>query len=107
MKYNFDEIKSEISGFGGTYEKSCQEMVVAGLEWFDEHPKATPKFTGYKDVYGIVSEDNPDAKNLSKTVTNAVNDCTGAMHQATISHILHIHEVGWEIYVQEMNHRGK
>ena len=101
-KYEFEEGMAEISGFGGNYEDICRRMVKDGLEWLDEHPTADPKFLRYEGIYGIISTDNEDAKNLSKAVTASVNDCTGAMHQATISHILHIKEVGWDIYVEEM-----
>lgn len=103
--YEFKEGMSEISGFGGTYEETCRKMVKAGLEWFDEHPEADPTFIGYEGIYGVISEDNEDAKNLSKAVTASIDDCTGAMHQATIGHILHIHKVGWDVYVKEMQKR--
>ncbi|OEU76115.1 MAG: hypothetical protein BA874_06660 [Desulfuromonadales bacterium C00003068] len=101
-EYEYEEGMSEISGFGGSYEKSCRKMVKAGLEWFDENPEADPIFAGYEGIYGIISTENEDAKNLSKAVTASVDDCTGAMHQATIGHILHVHEVGWETYLEEM-----
>ena len=101
-KYEFEEGMSDISGFGGSYEENCRIMVKAGLEWFDENPEADPIFVGYEGVYGIISVDNEDAKNLSKAVTSSVDDCTGAMHQATIGHILHVHKVGWETYIEEM-----
>jgi hypothetical protein len=102
IKYEFEEGMHEISGLGGSYEDACRTMVKAGMEWFDEHPAADPKFIRYEGIYGIISEDNEDAKNLSKAVTASVDDCTGAMHQATIGHILHIHKVGWETYIEEM-----
>lgn len=101
-KYEFEEGMFEIGGFGGTYEQSCRKMVAAGMEWFDEHPEAAPRFEGYEAVYGVIYETNEDAKELSKAVIAAADDCTGAMHQATIGHILHIHGVGWDTYVGEM-----
>ena len=105
-KYEFEEGMSEISGFGGNYEDTCRRMVKAGLEWFDEHPEADPQFVGYEGIYGIISEENEDAKKLSKSVVASVNDCTGAMHQSTIGHILHIKKVGWDIYIEEMKNGG-
>ena len=102
-KYVFTEKMQEISGFGGSYEDACRKMVVAGLEWFDKHPKADPKFSGYKGVYGIINEDNQDAKDLTKTMLDASGgDCTGAMMQATVTHVMHIHKKGWDWYVKEM-----
>ena len=100
-RYEFEEGMSEISGFGGTYEESCRKMIKAGMKWFDDHPKADPQFTGYEGIYGIISVDNEDARGLSDAVVASVEDCTGAMHQATISHILHAHDVGWTTYTKE------
>ena len=87
-KYIFTDDMSEISGFHGGYEEACRKMVVAGIEWFDEHPKADPQFHGFEGIYGIIQEDNDDARALSKTVVDASGgDCTGAMHQASIGHV--------------------
>lgn len=92
-----------ISGFGGSYEEACQKMVVAGLEWLDAHPQADPQFKGYKNIYGIINEENDDAKALSKVVVDASGgDCTGAMHQASITHILWIKANGWDKYLTEI-----
>lgn len=106
-KYTYTEDMAEISGFGGTYESACRNMVIAGLEWWDEHPNADPKFQGYKNVYGVINDQNKDAKDLSNAVVKACEDCTGAMHQAVISHILRIRHVGWEQYCKESIERAK
>lgn len=92
----------EISGFGGGYEEACRKMVLAGLEWFDQHPEADPKYHGFKGVYGVIDEDSDDAKMLSQAVIGAVGDCTGAMHQAAISHIFFIRKNGWNAYAAKM-----
>lgn len=99
----------EISGFakaggqrGREYEKSCRRMILAGVRWFDEHPKADPVFCGYEGIFGICTEDNEDAENLSDAITEVCPDCSGAMHQAAISHILLIRKIGWHKYVEEM-----
>jgi len=101
-KYQFTPEMREISGFGAGYEQTCRNMLSAGLEWLDEHPKADPKFQGYKNVVGILMEDNDDAKALSAAAVAASgNDCTGAMHQAVISHCLWIRKNGWDRFVAE------
>lgn len=100
-KYQFVENMAEISGFGGGYEQGCRDMVVAGLEWLDERPGADPQFHGYKNVYGIIMEDNQDAKDLTAAMIAVCDGCTGAMHQATVSHVLWIRKHGWEKYVQD------
>ena len=101
--YSYPKGCREISGFGGGYEKTCRKMVVAGMEWFDENPKANPKFHSYKNVYGIISEDNSEAKSLTDTMLEASgNDCTGAMMQASVNHCLSAAKSGWAKYIQKM-----
>lgn len=101
--YEFTEEMGEISGFGGGYEQTCRNMLKAGLEWLDENPQVNPEFHGYENVYGIIIEDNDDAKALSKAVVDGSEDCTGAMHQAVISSILWIRKNGWEKYIEVMS----
>ncbi len=100
-KYKWQEGMDEISGFGGGYEKTCQAMLDAGLQWFDSNPNVDPKFRGFKDVYGLISEDNDGAKALTEAVLIPANgDATGAMHHAAITHVLWIQKNGWDAYVE-------
>lgn len=102
-KYSFTSDMGEISGFGGGYEQTCRNMLAAGLEWLDDHPEADPQFRGMEGVYGIIREENDDAKALSEAVVaGADGDCTGAMHQAVISSCLWIRKNGWEAYCESM-----
>ena len=97
-------MRDEISGFGGGYEETCRKMLLAGLTWLDAHPEADPKFKGFKNVYGIILEDNEDAEALSKAVVDGSGgDCTGAMHQAVISTCLYIKKAGLQKYLDVMN----
>ena len=102
MAYEWAPKMGEISGFGGDYEAGCRLMVKAGCEWLDAHPDADPKFTGFKGVYGIIREDNADAKALSEVMVDAARDCTGAMHQATVGAVLFIKAQGWDAYRKAM-----
>lgn len=102
MTYQYTEDMAEISGFGGGYEEACRAMVVAGLEWLDANPDADPQFHGYKNIYGVISGDNEDAKALTEAVVGATDDCTGAMHQATVTTVLWIRKNGWAEYVEKM-----
>lgn len=105
-KYQYTEDMAELSGFGGGYEDTCRKMVVAGLEHLDANPTADPQFHGYEGIYGVISDDNEAGKNLSKAIMDASGgDCTGAMHQAAISHIMWIRKNGWEKYVTESRER--
>ena len=101
-RYEFEGGMGEISGLGGDYEEDCRKMLKVGLEYWDSHSNLNPKFMGYEDIYGIISEENEDAKALSKAVVDAVEDCTGAMHQAVIGTIFWVHKNGWDEYVKEM-----
>jgi len=102
------EEMGEISGFGGSYEAGCRAMVLAGIQWIDEHPDGDPQFHGYNGVYGLIMEDNEDAKSLTRaimdapvkmedgTVTRAGKEATGAMHQAAVGNVLAYKRLGWE-----------
>ena len=92
-----------ISGFGGGYEATCQKMVIAGMEWIDQNPTANPKFKEYKNIYGIINEENPEAKSLTDHMLSVTGgNCTGAMMQATVNHVLYAAKNGWEKYIQEI-----
>lgn len=108
-KYVYRDDDPEISGFGGGYESACRAMVAAGMEWFDANPAADPKFHGFKGVYGLIDEDNADAEALSAAVAAGCpgGGCTGAMHQATISHVLYARKHGWDKYLADLRKRPK
>lgn len=98
----------EISGFGGGYEATCRAMAFAGMDWLDAHPEADPKFHSYKNIVGVIQEDNDDAKALSEAVLSASGgDATGAMHQATVSHALAYKRLGWDEYCRQLRERKK
>lgn len=103
--YDWQPGMREISGFGGLYEGACRKMVAAGCAWFDEHPEADPQFHGYQGVYGILAEDNDDARNLTKCLIAACPDGgpSGAMLQATTNACLFVRGHGWNEYVQQMS----
>lgn len=100
-KYVFEKGMSEISGMGGRYEQACRDMLKAGLEYWGANPNLDPKFHGFKEVCGLIIEDNEDAKALTKAV-GAVEDCTVSMHQAVIGSIFWIRKNGWYKYVKMM-----
>lgn len=102
-KFEWTSEMREISGFGGGYETACRAMVSAGVQWLADNPKADPKFHGYKNITGILMEDNEDAKALSAAVSDGSGgDCTGAMHQFAVIHAMHAHKIGWPAYVKMM-----
>jgi len=100
--YETTDDMGEISGFGGGYEATCRAMLTAGMQWLEANPQADPHFRGYKNIYGIITEENDDAKALSKAVVDAADgDCTGAMHQAVISRCLAAKRLGWDEYCKQ------
>lgn len=102
--FEWTDDMDEISGFGGGYERTCRAMVSAGCAFLAAHPDLDPQFHGFKGIYGVIAEDNDAAKQLSKVVLDASNgDCSGAMHQASIGHVLAWKRMGsWEAYQAEM-----
>jgi len=103
MDFKYTEKCNEISGFGGDYEETCRKMVIAGMEWFEANPKATPVFTEWKGMYGSLEEKNKDAKILTKAMSKASkNKHSGAMMHATVQHCRYANHWGWETYIQVM-----
>lgn len=119
MTRTWDDAMGEISGFGGSYERGCRAMVLAGIAWVDEHPDANPRYRGLKDVFGLAIEDNADAQALDKAIMDARttmddgrevrcgDEATGAMHHAAIQHVFAYKRLGWEQYRQELVDREK
>ena len=102
-KYEYTDEMKEISGFGGGYEATCRAMVVAGMKWFDANPKAKPEWGEYKNIYGVTTNENDDAKAMQKAMLDAANgDCTGAMMQACMGHARFARKNGWGKYCDEL-----
>ena|ERR1035437_10882903 len=104
-KYQFSKEMNEISGFGGGYEKACRNMVVAGLEWLDEHPNADISYKEYKNIYGLTAEETDDCKEMEKAMLTVNDGCSGAQMQACKGHITYIKKNGWDKYIEEMKVR--
>ncbi len=106
VKYQFTDEMGEISGFGGGYEQACRKMIIAGLEWCDKHPNADLKYKEFKNVTGLTFDESPDMLLMQEAMVAIVNnDCTGAMMQAVMNHIMFIRTNGWNKYVEEMKQR--
>jgi len=104
--YEYTDAMDEISGFGGGYEATCRAMVLAGVKFLDEKSESDPKFSTYENIYGLIKEDNDDAKAMTKAMFKAANnDCTGAMMHACVSHVLAIKQLGWAEYARIMTER--
>jgi len=106
-KYKYIKDSREISGFGGGYEKTCRNMVIAGIEWLDEHKGANPTFDQYKNIFGMTTNENKDMKSLQKAMLEEGKDCSGAMMQASTNHVLFAWKNGWDKYMKEMTEKEK
>ena len=101
----------DISGFGSGYEETCQNMLQAGYNWLvKEQKKRKIELSAmtYRDVYGIFIPISDNAKELSKVIVEASgNDCTGAMHQAVMSHLFYIWKYGVDKWKEDAKKRKK
>lgn len=105
-KYSYTDKCDEISGFGGSYEEGCRKMVIAGLEWFDQHENADPKFQSFENVFGLILEKNEDAKKLTEHMNAACgNEATGAMMQACLNHVRYVKQHGCDKYIEQMERK--
>ena len=109
QRYRHTPDMGEISGFGGGYEKCCQDMLEAGVLWMTGQDKA-PDLHGhtFKNIYGLFKADSDDAKAMEKVVLDAAGgDATGAMHHAVMSRLFYINQHGWDRYCEEVRARTK
>lgn len=94
---------ADISGM--PYEAACQKMLQAGYEWLVKNIKPDLKAITFNNIYGIFDPESPDAKALSKAVTSAEPDCTGAMHHCVMSHLFFINTNGLDKWKEEIAKR--
>lgn len=102
----------EISGFGGSYEEACQDMLEAGVKWLEANKDKKKDLEGrtIKNVYGIFEVTSDAAKTMEKAVmeSDGGKGATGAMHHAVMSRLFYIAANGWDKYVEELiSHEAK
>lgn len=109
IEYKHTAAMGEISGFGGDYEATCQNMLHAGVQWLVKNTDANPEGHSFKGIYGVLVADNTDAKAMEAAVMAApgADGCTGAMHHAVMSRLLFIAANGWDKYCTELVGRAK
>lgn len=103
MEYKHTDDMGEISGFGGGYEATCQNMLDAGVKWLLSNPEKNPAYKEFTNVYGLTMDENDDMKELQDVLVEASgNDTTGAMMQAVSGRLMFIKKNGWEKYCEEV-----
>jgi hypothetical protein len=97
-----------LSGFPAGYENVCQQMLWNGIRAIEERPEwgetALKQMKGYRGVYGVVSAEGPEAKELDEKIMAGVTDATGAMHHQVVSVLCYIAQNGkenWLKWVEE------
>jgi hypothetical protein len=99
----------EISGFGGSYEAACQQMLHQGVEYLIHLGEREPDFdvNTYPGIFGIAELTGSDAEGLDAAVCADV-DPSGAMHHAVVLRLRFIAKNGWNSYCQELreSHRA-
>ena len=98
----------EISGFGGGYEATCQDMLEAGVLWLLSNPDRRDIRIGeYEGIYGVALIEGADGKELERVVLRAADgDCTGAMMHAVMRRLSYIRDHGWEVYRSTLETKG-
>jgi len=91
----------DISGMGGGYERVCQKMLRAGIEYLANKPNFVFDHKQYKNIYGVCFSDSEHAKKLDEVLHTAISDYTGAMHQAVINHLAYIHKHGYTKWLEQ------
>ncbi|KKM61294.1 hypothetical protein LCGC14_1533190 [marine sediment metagenome] len=105
MERAWTDDMGEISGFGGSYEESCRAMVLAGIEWLEEHPDASVRF----QEIDVISAETDEAKQfldcLVETAESLGAGPAGAMVNFTTYRAMTAHKFGWEAYQGRMRDR--
>ena len=102
----------DISGFvkpprAVGYEGVCQKMLWTGIMYLSKVDTPEEILKGmieYKNVYGICVLPE-SAKELEDAVMKAVPDCSGAQHQAVMSHLRRIAKTGLKKFIDEAKKR--
>lgn len=105
--YEWTAEMGEVSGLGGEYEEACRDMVVAGVEWLDEHPDADLQASVIDGVIGVVEPDTAETEalmdHMSEELTNDGRDApTGAMMHTCVGHVMYVAGQGWDAYAERM-----
>lgn len=102
MDYKHTEDMGEISGFGGSYEATCQQMLHNGVSFLASRSGTDVRVLENPQIYGIVQLEGEDAEALESAVMDGIADATGAMHHAVMSRLVYINKNGWDAYCTEL-----
>ena len=102
MIYRHTPEMGEISGFGGTYEQTCQDMLENGMKWLVANPDSDVKAQEYPNIFGLASVSGEDGDSLENAILDGITNATGVMHHAVLNRLVWIKNNGWDKYVEEL-----
>lgn len=87
------------------YEWGCQVLMFRALDWLKRNAQSNPRFQGFKNVTGLMTPDNPEAKEMERFALDHEKirefGATGAMVQYALIHAMQRHALGEEKYFAE------
>jgi hypothetical protein len=107
-KYQYTDKCRKMFCYGQVYEDACRRMVIAGMEWLDEHPDADIKIDTYNRIFDMTVPMADDIKKL-EDVMSASAECgnAGNVIQDTVNHVLYARKIGWDAYIREWEKVGE
>jgi hypothetical protein len=87
------------------YEWGCQVIMFRALDWLKRHTGDNTQFKAYKNIIGIMTPENPAAKEMEKFALDHEKvrefGATGAMVQYALLHAMQRNKLGEEGYFAE------
>ena len=96
----------DITGFGGGYEATCQQMLWNAVR-FLVGQKRDVKSKQCENIYGIAINEGEDGKAFDKAMMEDIDDATGAMHQCATNHAMYISKNGYKKWFEELGIKRK
>jgi len=94
---------AEISGLGGEYERTCREMVTAGVRWLEQNDGPTVQFSESENVTVRIDDGNGVKEELRAHMVESVDvEPTASMLHVSMKHSLYADGIGWDAYVSRL-----
>jgi hypothetical protein len=94
---------ADISGLGGESERTCQQMVTAGVRWLQENEGPTVQISESENVT-VRIDDRNGLKNELRTymIESTDGEPTASLLHVSMKHALYADGIGWETYVSRL-----
>ena len=108
MAFRHDPLMGEISGLGGDYEQTCQDMLEAGVSWLVSNPDLAAQLVT-EDSEGqrlLAAEDHPARQSLGEAITAAGHlNTSNSQYGAVLRRVAWISFNSWDAYVEKLRQR--